>query len=194
MNDEMQKLISTFRKLPAVGTKTAQRYAYQIINMSEKEVEDFVNVILNAKKKIKYCSSCGGYSTENICGICQHRPGKIICVVSEPKEVDFIEKTKSFDGVYHVLHGTISPLENRGPEDIKIRELLERVQKMGTEEVILALNPTIEGDVTGQYISKLLKPLGIKVTKIAQGISIGTELEYADETTLGRAILSRFEF
>jgi recombination protein RecR len=189
--EALEKLISMFRTLPGVGAKTAQRYAYKVINSEKDYSEDFSNAILEAKKRIKYCAECGNFTDKQVCSICSSRNSKIICVVKEPKDVDAMEKVKNFNGVYHVLHGTINPLENRGPNDIRIKELLERVNKYKTEEVIMATNPDVEGDATAMYIAKILSPLGVKVTRIAQGISMGSELEYADEVTLAKALEAR---
>ena len=189
----LEKLINFFRTLPGVGAKTAQRYAYKIINSDSSYAKDFANSILEAKQKIGYCKECGDFTDKEICEICAKRSQKIICVVKEPKDVVALEKSKSFSGVYHVLHGTINPLENRGPNDIRIKELLERISKYNTEEVIMATNPDVEGDATALYIAKLLKPLGVKVTRLAQGVSMGSELEYADEVTLAKAIEARRE-
>lgn len=191
--ESLERLVNMFRTLPGVGAKTAQRYAYKVINSDSEYAENFSSIILEAKKKIKYCAECGNFTDKQCCTICSKRNKKTICVVKEPKDVDAMEKVKNFSGVYHVLHGTINPLENRGPDDIRIRELLERVSKYKTEEVIMATNPDVEGDVTAMYIAKILKPLGIKVTRIAQGISMGSELEYADEVTLTRALEARRE-
>lgn len=191
--DPIERLVASFRTLPGVGQKTAQRYAYAIINSDEECAKEFSNSIIDAKLKIKYCKECGNYTDQEVCPICQKRAGKIICVVKEPKDVLAMEKVKNFNGIYHVLHGTISPLENVGPNDIRIKELLERVSRLGTQEVIMATNPDIEGDATAMYIARILKPLGVKVTRIAQGVSIGTELEFADEVTLSRALEARSE-
>ncbi|MDD4408229.1 MAG: recombination mediator RecR [Clostridia bacterium] len=192
-NEPLEKLVAAFRSLPGVGLKSAQRFAYYIIKQSISEAQYFADSILNAKQKIKYCKECGDYTDREICPICLHRDAKIICVVAEPKDVTVIEKVKNFNGVYHVLNGTISPLENRGPNDIRIKELLARIKEHQTIEVIVALNPDVEGDATAMYIAKLLKPLGVKVTRIAQGISMGTDIEYADEITLTKAIEGRIE-
>ena len=189
--EALEKLVCAFRSLPGVGLKTAQRYAYKIINSDKSYAEDFSDAILQAKEKIGYCKECGDFTDKEICDICSNRNPNIICVVKEPKDVVAIEKSKSFSGVYHVLHGTISPLENRGPNDIRIKELLERIQKHSTKEVIMATNPDVEGDATAMYIAKLLKPLAVKVTRLAQGVSMGSELEYADEVTLSRALEGR---
>ena len=191
--EALDKLVGVFRSLPGVGIKTAQRYAYKIINSDNQYAEDFAESILKAKKQVKYCKECGNFTDKEICDICLKRKPKIICVVKEPKDVFAMEKVKDFDGVYHVLHGTINPLENIGPNDIKIKELLARIQKNKTEEVIMATNPDVEGEATAMYIAKLLKPFGVKVTRIAQGVSIGSELEYADEITLSKALEARTE-
>ncbi len=185
------KLINEFSKLPGVGAKTAQRFAYKIINMPYSEAKDFADAILNVKNKVHYCSICGNYSEEDICDVCKTRSCESICVVKEPKDVIAIEKLNEFNGVYHVLHGTISPLDGIGPNDINIKQLLERIAKGGVKEVILATNPDVEGDATALYISNLLKPLGIKTTRLAHGIPIGTDLEYADEVSLARAFIDR---
>ncbi len=192
-DEPIEKLIEYFRQLPGVGKKTAQRYAFYIIENSKEKAENFANAIKEVKDKVKLCTVCGNYSTTDICPICQKRNRKVVCVVQEPKDIISMEKVKSFDGVYHVLFGTISPLENRGPNDIKIKELLARVGKDGVEEVIMATNPDVEGDATAMYISKLLKPLGVKVTRLAQGIAMGSDIEFADEVTLERALEQRKE-
>lgn len=189
--ESLEKLINSFRKLPGVGYKTAQRYAYSILNGTQENATEFANNIIEAKNKIKFCKECGNFSETEICENCIKKSKEIICVVKEPKDVIAMEKVKTFNGVFHVLHGTISPLENRGPNDIRIKELLDRVKTYGTKEVIMATNPDVEGDATAMYISKLLEPLGIKVTRLAQGVSMGSELEYADEVTLTRALESR---
>ncbi len=185
------KLINEFSKLPGVGAKTAQRFAYKIINMPLKEAEEFANAIINAKKNVKYCSVCGNFSESDVCDVCRNRPVESICVVKEPKDVIAIEKLNEFNGVYHVLHGTISPLDGIGPNDINIKGLLSRIAKGGVKEVIMATNPDVEGEATAMYITNLIKPLGIKVTRLAHGIPIGTELEYADEVSLARAFIDR---
>lgn len=192
-SDPIERLIGAFRTLPGVGYKTAQRYAYFIINSNEASVDNFADAMIDAKKKIKYCTECGNYTDREVCTICERRNKKVICVVTEPKDVVAMEKVKNFDGVYHVLHGTLSPLENRGPNDIRIKELLKRVNENDVTEVIMATNPDVEGDATAMYIAKLLKPLGVKTTRIAQGIAMGSDIEYADEVTLSRALESRRE-
>lgn len=185
------KLINEFTKLPGVGAKTAQRYAYKIINMPENEAQDFANAIINAKKQVKYCTICGNFSESDVCDVCKNRPSEVICVVKEPKDVIAIEKLNEFDGVYHVLHGTISPLDGIGPNDINIKGLLNRIANGGVREVIMATNPDVEGEATAMYITSLVKPLGIKVTRLAHGIPVGTDLEYADEVSLARAFVDR---
>ncbi len=191
--DPIERLVAAFRSLPGVGLKTAERYAYSIIKKDEENAKEFADAIINAKLKVKYCKECGNYTDSEICSICAKRNPDIICVVKEPKDVAAMEKVKSFNGVYHVLHGTINPLENRGPNDIRIKELLERVNRLKTKEVIMATNPDVEGEATALYIARLLKPIGIKVTRLAQGISMGSELEYADEITLTKALEKRSE-
>ena len=185
------KLINEFTKLPGVGAKTAQRFAYKVINMSDEEAQAFAEAIINAKKQVKYCSVCGNYSESEVCDICKERSSDVICVVKEPKDVIALEKAHEFSGVYHVLHGTLSPLDGIGPNQIRIKELLERVQSGSVKEIIMATNPDVEGEATAMYIAGLLKPLGIKVTRLAHGIAVGTEIEYADASSLSRAILDR---
>ena len=185
------KLINEFTKLPGVGAKTAQRFAYKVINMSDEEAQAFAEAIINAKRQVKYCSVCGNYSESEVCDICRERSSEVICVVKEPKDVIALEKAHEFSGVYHVLHGTLSPLDGIGPNQIRIKELLERVQGGAVKEIIMATNPDVEGEATAMYIAGLLKPLGIKVTRLAHGIAVGTEIEYADVSSLSRAILDR---
>ena len=192
-DEPIERLIEYFRQLPSVGKKTAQRYAFYIIENSKEKADNFAKAIMDVKEKVKLCSVCGNYSTNDVCPICQRRNRKVVCVVQEPKDIISMEKVKSYDGVYHVLFGTISPLENRGPNDIKIKELLKRVNDDKVEEVIMALNPDVEGDATAMYISKILKPLNVKVTRLAQGISMGSDIEFADEVTLEKALEQRQE-
>lgn len=191
--EPIARLVNEFSKLPGVGKKTAERYAYSIIKSSDEQARDFAEAILNIKSKIKFCEVCGNYTEVSPCGICRTRQAKTICVVKEPKEAMAIEKTGTFKGQYHILHGTINPLAGVGPNDIRIKELLTRVNNGETNEVIIATNPDVEGEATAMYISRLLKPLDIKVTRIAQGISMGSELEYADEVTLSKALSDRKE-
>ncbi len=191
----LASLIEEFSKLPGIGRKTAQRLAFYVLNMNVNDVNELANAIVNAKKNIKYCSICSNLTDTDPCFICGNtkRDQTTICVVEDPRDVIAIEKTKEFLGLYHVLHGSISPMEGIGPEDIKIKELLQRIRELDVAEVILATNPTIEGEATAMYISKLLKPLGIKTTRIAHGIPVGGDLEYADEVTLSKALEGRRE-
>ena len=185
------KLVNQFAKLPGVGMKTAQRFAYKVINMTDKEAEEFADAIISAKKNVRYCRICGNFSEGDVCDVCKLRSDEVICVVKEPKDVIAIEKLNEFDGVYHVLHGTISPMQGIGPDDINIKGLLKRIQGGKVTEVIMATNPDVEGEATAMYIGSLLKPLGIKVTRLAHGLPIGTDLEYADEVSLARAFVDR---
>lgn len=191
----LASLIEEFSKLPGIGRKTAQRLAFYVLNMNANDVNELANAIVNAKRNIKYCSTCSNLTDTDPCFICRNtnRDQTTICVVEDPRDVIALEKTKEFQGLYHVLHGSISPMEGIGPEDIKIKELLQRIRELDVAEVILATNPTIEGEATAMYISKLLKPLGIKTTRIAHGIPVGGDLEYADEVTLSKALEGRRE-
>lgn len=191
--ESMDRLINSFTKLPAVGQKTAERYAYAVINMSADEVREFANNLLDAKQNIKYCKICGNWSEEDICSICKSRSSETICVVKEPKDVATMERVRNFSGTYHVLHGCISPLQGKGPDDIRIKELLQRVNAGGVKEIIMATNSDVEGEATSMYIARLLKPLGVKVTRLAQGISMGSEIQYTDEVTLSKAFQDRRE-
>ena len=185
------KLVNEFSKLPGVGKKTAQRYAYKIIDMPEAEARAFADAILGVKRKVKYCKTCGNFTEEEVCGICRTREQNVICVVKEPKDVAAIEKLHEFKGVYHVLHGVIDPLSGVGPNDIRLRELLSRISDGNVKEVIVATNPDVSGDATAMYIAKLIKPLGVEVTRLAHGIPIGSEIEYTDDVTLARAFVER---
>ncbi len=185
------KLINEFSKLPGVGAKTAQRYAYKVVNMSREEAKAFSDAIINVKDNVKYCKICGNFSEDDVCDVCRIRSKDTICVVKEPKDVIAIEKLNEYNGVYHVLHGTISPLDGIGPNDINVKGLLSRIAEGGVEEIIMATNPDVEGEATALYISNLIKPLGIKVTRLAHGIPIGTDIEYADEVSLARAFVDR---
>ena len=189
--NSMQRLINAFTMLPGVGQKTAERYAYSVINLSKDEVDFMSNALKDVKENVRFCSVCGNFTDMEICDICANRQSDIVCVVKEPKDVIALEKARGFKCLYHVLHGTISPLENRGPNDIKIKELVERVNEGNIKEVVLATNPDVEGEVTASYIAKILKPLGIKVSRLAQGIQMGSDLQYADEVTLTKAIEDR---
>ena len=193
LDEPIERLVEYFRSLPGVGKKTAERYAFFILENNKEKAQNFAQAILDVKDKVKLCSECGNYSATDICPICRKRNQKVICVVQEPKDILAMEKVKSFDGVYHVLFGCINPLENKGPNDIHIKELLARVNKNGVEEVIMATNPDVEGEATAMYIAKILKPLGVKVTRLAQGIAMGSDIEFADEITLEKALRQRQE-
>ena len=189
----IEKLIEAFEKLPSIGNKTAARLAFHILNSSTEETNEFVEAILNAKKNLKYCSVCYNISDTDPCTICSNsgRDKSIICVVEDVKDVVAMEKTHEFKGLYHVLHGSISPMNGVGPDDIKIKELLARLMEGEVKEVILATNPRVEGEATAIYLSKLIKPLGITVTRIAHGVPVGGDLEYTDEVTLSKALEGR---
>jgi len=186
-------LISAFNKLPGVGRKTATRYAYSVISMDEATADEFATAIRNVKNEVKYCAVCGNFTDREICQICERGDRTLVCVVAEPKDVLALERVTDFGGTYHVLHGLLNPLAGKSAEDIRIKELLHRVSADSVREVILATSPTVEGEATAIYISGLLKPLGVRVTRIAQGVSMGTDIEYVDEVTLARAIEDRRE-
>lgn len=189
------RLIEEFSKLPGIGRKSAQRLAFHVLHMREEEVGLLSQTIIDAKRKTRYCSECGNLTDIDPCILCknQRRSKETICVVEDPRDVVAMERIREFQGVYHVLHGAISPMEGIGPEDIRIKELLVRLQKHDVQEVIIATNPNIEGEATAMYISRLIKPLNIKVTRIAHGIPVGGDLEYADEVTLSKALEGRRE-
>lgn len=191
----IEKLIESFEKLPSIGHKTAQRLAFYMLDLSNDEVKEFTDSIINAKKNLKFCSKCFNISDTEPCNICSNpkRDESTICVVEDVRDVLAMERTHEFNGVYHVLHGSISPMNGVGPDDIKIKELLSRIMEGNVKEIILATNPRVEGEATSMYISKLVKPLGVKVTRIARGIPIGGDLEYTDEVTLSKALEGRSE-
>ncbi len=191
----IEKLIEAFERLPSIGHKTAARLAFHMLNSSEEEINNFVNAITNAKKNLKYCSKCFNISDTDPCIICSNpkRDESIICVVEDVRDIIAMERTHEFNGVYHVLHGSISPMNGVGPDDIKVKELLARLTDGKVKEIILATNPRVEGEATAMYLSKLIKPLGIKVTRIARGIPVGGDLEYTDEITLMQALEGRRE-
>ncbi len=195
MTSILEKLIHELQKLPGVGRKTAQRLSFFILKMDKKEVDELIHAIKDAKSKLKYCTVCYNFTEYDPCVICSSplRHQDLICVVEEPASVITIEKAGNYKGVYHILHGAISPIDNIGPEDLKIKELLFRIEKQVVKEVIVATNPTTEGEATAIYIAKLLKPLKVKVTRIARGIPMGSDLDLADEVTLTRAIEGRRE-
>ena len=194
-SQSIEKLIESFEKLPSIGHKTAVRLAFYMLNLAEQETNEFITSIINAKKTLKYCSKCYNISDTDPCPICSNpkRDSSYICVVEDVKDVIAMEKTHEFKGIYHVLHGSISPMNGIGPEDIKLKELLERLMDNNIKEIILATNPRVEGEATAMYISKLIKPMGIKVTRIAHGIPVGGDLEYTDEVTLSKALEGRRE-
>lgn len=185
------KLINEFSKLPGVGKKTAQRYAYKIVDMPEADARAFADAIIGVKRKVKYCKICGNFTEEDTCRLCLIRDKSVICVVKEPKDVAAIEKLHEFKGVYHVLHGVIDPMEGVGPNDIRVKELLARIGEGEVKEVIVATNPDVSGDATAMYLARLINPLGITVTRLSRGIPVGSEIEYTDDVTLSRAFVER---
>ena len=191
----LENLVDKFESLQGIGHKSAQRAAYQVLDMSVEDAEAFAKAIVDAKKKIRYCKICCNLTDDELCPICKDdsRDKKTICVVEDPRDVFALERTNEFNITYHVLHGAISPLSGVGPDQLRIKELLARVGDGVVEEVIMATNPTVEGEATAMYVSRLLKPLGIKVTRLAYGVPVGGDLEYADEVTLSRAIEGRRE-
>ncbi|KAF0993444.1 recombination mediator RecR [Geobacillus sp. TFV-3] len=193
--EPLSKLIDSFMKLPGIGPKTAARLAFHVLAMKEDTVLEFAKALVDVKRHIHYCTICGHITDTDPCYICkdERRDRTTICVVQDPKDVIAMERMKEYNGLYHVLHGAISPMEGIGPEDIKIAELLTRLQDETVQEVILATDPNIEGEATAMYISRLLKPAGIKVTRIAHGLPVGGDLEYADEVTLSKALEGRRE-
>ena len=192
---EISKLIQELSGLPGIGAKTAQRLAFHILNMSNEQVQDLAGAMLSAKQNVKYCKRCFTLMDEELCPICKNaaRNQKQIMVVENTRDLAAYEKTGKFDGVYHVLHGAISPMLGIGPGDIKLKELMQRLQTEEVDEVIIATNSSLEGETTAMYISKLIKPTGIKVTRIASGVPVGGDLEYIDEVTLLRALEGRTE-
>lgn len=190
--EPIAKLIAELGKLPSVGEKTAARYAYALMEESDEDVTALLAAIKDVREKVHFCKICGNFTEGEVCGICATRKPSTICVVKEPRDVTALEKVKGYEGVYHVLHGVISPMDRVGPEDIRIKELLARLNG-DVKEVILATNPDVEGEATAMYLARLIKPLGIKVTRIARGLPEGSVIEYADEGTLSRAISSRIE-
>ena len=189
------KLIEVFQKMPGVGHKSAVRMAYHVLSLSKEETDDIINAISDAKQKIHYCSVCHNITESDPCEICRNhkRDHSVICVMEQAKDVIALEKTREFFGVYHVLHGSISPMDGIGPEDLRIKELLGRIADGSVKEVIMANSPSIEGEATAMYISRLIKPFGVKVTRIAYGLPVGGDLEYADQVTLVKAIEGRHE-
>ena len=189
----LQKLIDELGKLPGVGPKSAQRIAFHLIKIPEQDALSLSNAIQQAKQKVRFCETCFNMSDEVICEICSdsQRDSTLVCVVEEPRDIVALERTREYKGLYHVLQGAINPIDGIGPEQLKIRELLERLKGNTLQEVILCTNPNIEGEATAMYLAKLIEPLGIQVSRIASGLPVGGDLEYADELTLGRALEGR---
>ena len=191
----LERLSEQFARLPGIGSKTAQRLAFQVLSMPQEQAQEFADAILDAKRSIHTCPVCQNLTDEEMCPICadETRDHSTICVVAEPRDVIAMERSREYTGVYHVLHGVISPLNHVGPDDIRIRELLARLQDGSVQAVIMATNPDTEGEATAMYLSRLLRPIGVKVTRLAYGIPVGSQLEYADEVTLLRALEGRRE-
>jgi recombination protein RecR len=193
--EPIAKLIDSFSRLPGVGPKTAARLAFHVLRMKEEDVIDFAKALVNVKRNLQYCSVCCNITDTDPCRICsdRNRDRSVICVVQEAKDLVAMERTKEFHGMYHVLQGAISPMEGVGPDDIRVAELLKRLADEDVQELILATNPNVEGEATAMYLSKLVKPFGLKVTRIAHGLPVGGDLEYADEVTLSKALEGRRE-
>ena len=191
--EPIARMVAQLARLPSIGQKSAQRLAYHIVSMPLDDVKELAAALYQGRKAIRYCDVCGNYATGERCVICEDkaRHNGQICVVRDPRDVAAIERMRDFNGTYHVLHGTLSPMEGIGPDDIRIRELLVRLQDDGVKEIILATNPDIEGEATASYIARLVKPMGLLVTRIAHGVPVGSDLEYADEVTLAKAIEGR---
>ncbi len=193
--EPIESLIDEFRKLPGIGPKSAQRLAYNILRRPKEDAERLSRAILEVKEKIGFCSRCNNFSDRDPCYYCSHsgRSGETICVVEEPHDILAIEKTREYRGQYHVLHGVLSPINGVGPEDLKLKNLLERLKEGHAREIILATNPNVEGEATAIYLAKLLKPIGVKVSRIALGVPVGSDLEFADEVTMSKALEHRHE-
>lgn len=191
----LERLIEAFARLPGVGSKSAQRMAFYVLSMEPEQAKSFADAIMAAKCEVHRCSVCQNLTDEDVCSVCEdgRRDHSVICVVSDPKDLIAMERSREYSGVYHVLHGVISPMNHVGPDDIAVKELLERIRSGGVKEVIMATNPDTEGEATAMYISRLLKPLGVMVTRIAYGIPVGSNLEFADDATLFRALEGRRE-
>ncbi|MBQ9531198.1 MAG: recombination protein RecR [Eubacterium sp.] len=189
----LQNLIDQFERMQGIGNKTAQRMAFYVLSLSDEEAEVFAKAITDAHTKIKQCKICCDLADEELCPVCkdESRDRSVICVVEDPRDVVAIERTHEYNGMYHVLHGAISPMDNIGPDQIRIKELISRLGDGVCEEIIMATNPTVEGEATAMYISRLLKPMGITVSRLAYGVPVGADLEYADEVTLSRALKGR---
>ncbi len=191
----LEKLVEQFQKIPSIGRKTAQRMAFHVLDLPDNEAKEFADAIMEAHTKIHHCALCHNLTENELCPICESttRDHSLLCVVEDPRDVPALERTREFSGVYHVLHGTISPMNGIGPDQLTIKSLVERVSKSEIKEVIMATNPTLEGDTTAMYIGKLLKPFEVKVTRLAYGIPVGADIEYADDVTLLRALEGRRE-
>lgn len=191
----MARLVNELSKMPGIGSRSAARLAYWLLDRSEEDVEALASAIVDAKEQIHLCPICQSLTDTSPCSLCSDpkRDASVLCVVAEPRDVAAMERTREFKGLYHVLHGTISPGDNRGPEDLKIRELLARLEDGRVQEVVIATNPDVEGEATAMYLARLIKPLGVRVSRIAHGVPVGSDLEYADEVTLGRALTGRRE-
>ena len=191
----MARLVNELSKMPGIGSRSAARLAYWLLDRSEEDVEALASAIVDAKEQIHLCPICQSLTDTSPCSLCSDpkRDASVLCVVAEPRDVAAMERTREFKGRYHVLHGTISPGDNRGPEDLKIRELLARLEDGRVQEVVIATNPDVEGEATAMYLARLIKPLGVRVSRIAHGVPVGSDLEYADEVTLGRALTGRRE-
>lgn len=191
----LNELVNQFARLPGIGKKTAQRLAYSILEQPPERAQQFADALVNAREKIHFCKICQSLTDLDVCQICadERRDSSVICVVEDPRDVMAFERTREYSGVYHVLHGVISPLDNIGPDKLRIKELMARLSDGSVKEIIMATNPTVEGEATASYISRLVKPMGIKVTRLAYGIPVGGDLEYADEYTLARALEGRNE-
>ena len=191
----LNELIAQFERLPGIGKKTAQRLALNILEQPPERAEKFAEALINARRKIRFCSVCQGLTDTEVCSVCSDptRDKSVICVVAEPKDIIAFERTREFGGTYHVLHGVISPMDNVTPDDLRIKELMSRLASGEVQEIIMATNTTVEGEATASYISRLVKPMGIKVTRLAYGVPVGSDLEYADEFTLARALQGRNE-
>ena len=191
----LEKLIEQFQKIPSIGRKTAQRMAFHVLDLTDEQAKEFADAIIDAHTKIHHCALCHNLTENEFCPICESasRDHTTVCVVEEPRDVLAMERMREFGGVYHVLHGVISPMNGVGPEQLTIKSLVERVADGNITEVIMATNPTIEGDTTAMYVSKLIKPFGVRVTRLAYGIPVGADIEYADDVTLMRALSGRSE-
>ena len=193
--EPIEKLIDEFRRLPGIGPKSAQRLAYSILRRPREDAERLSQAIVSVKEKILYCSRCNNFSDRDPCNYCNNtaRSGETICVVEEPNDILAIERTREYHGQYHVLHGALSPINGVGPEDLMLKNLLERLREGNVREIILATNPNVEGEATAIYLAKLLKPIGVKVSRIALGVPVGSDLEFADEVTMSKALEHRHE-